>query len=139
MQNSFERGITLLHSFWYEEAEREFEQIAEIDRKCAMADWGATMSLWHQLWDEATPATIKRGQTEIDKVQSLPLSTARCTAREGDYISALSAFYGQNGKTYEQRVSAYSAAMERLYQQFPADHEAAAFYALSLLSLPPIL
>lgn len=130
VQKSFERGIALLHSFWYEEAEREFEQIGEIDRKCAMAHWGVAMSLWHQLWDEPMPATIKRGQTEIDKAQCLPPSTAR----EHDYISALSAFYGQNGKTYEQRVSAYSAAMERLYQQFPADHEAAAFYALSLLS-----
>src|SRR2546422_5198007 len=84
----FERGIALLHSFWYEEAEREFEQIGEIDRKCAMAHWGVAMSLWHQLWDEPTPATIKRGQTEINKAQSLPPSTAR----ERDYISALSAF-----------------------------------------------
>jgi len=130
VQKSFERGIALLHSFWYEEAQREFEQIAESDPKCAMAHWGVAMSLWHQIWDEPSPATIKRGQMEMEKALSLSPSTPR----EQGYISALSAFYGRDEKTYEQRVSGYSAAMEHLYQRFPADHEAGAFYALSLLS-----
>lgn len=130
VQKSFERGIALLHSFWYEEAEREFEQISESDPKCAMAHWAIALSLWHQLWDEPTSATIKRGQAEIEKA----LSLSPPTPREQDYTSALSAFYGQSDKTYEQRVSGYSAAMEHLYQQFPTDHEAGAFYALSLLS-----
>ena len=29
MQKPFARGVALLHSFWYEEAEKEFVQIAE--------------------------------------------------------------------------------------------------------------
>ena len=130
VQKPFERGIQLLHSFWYEEAEREFEQISESNPKCAMAHWGVAISLWHQLWDEPTPATIKRGQTEMEKA----LSLSSATPRERGYISALSAFYGQSDKPYEQRLAGYSAAMEHLSQQFPADHEAGAFYALSLLS-----
>ena len=130
VQKSFERGIALLHSFWYEEAERQFEQISESDPKCAMAHWGIAMSLWHQLWDEPTSTTIKKGQTETEKA----LSLSPPTLREQGYISALSAFYGRNDKTYEQRVSGYSAAMEHLYLQFPADHEAGAFYALALLA-----
>src|ERR1700674_1502155 len=28
VQKPFERGVALLHSFWYEEAEKEFQQIA---------------------------------------------------------------------------------------------------------------
>jgi hypothetical protein len=130
VQERFERGIALLHSFWYEEAERQFEQIGESDPQCAMAHWGVAMSLWHQLWDEPTPATIKRGGAELYKAQSLRPPTPR----EQGYVSALSSFYGEGEKTYRQRASAYSAAMEHLYQQFPGDHEAAAFYALSLLS-----
>src|SRR5262249_54319434 len=95
-----------------------------------MAHWGIAMSLWHQLWDEPTSTTIKKGRTETEKA----LSLSPPTPREQGYISALSAFYGHNDKTYEQRVTGYSAAMERLYLQFPADHEAGAFFALALLS-----
>lgn len=88
------------------------------------------MSLWHQLWDEPTPSTIKRGETELEKAQSL----SPTTPREQGYISALSAFFAPNENTFEQRATAYSAAMNRLYEQFPTDHEAGGFYALSLLS-----
>ena len=37
VQKPFERGIALLHSFWYEEAEKEFQDIAKNDPQCAMA------------------------------------------------------------------------------------------------------
>ena len=52
VQKPFERGVALLHSFWYEEAEKEFVDIARDDPHCAMAHWGIAMSLWHQLWNE---------------------------------------------------------------------------------------
>src|SRR5579862_1177547 len=52
VQKPFARGVALLHSFWYEEAEKEFLQIAKDDPNCAMAHWGVAMSIWHQLWDE---------------------------------------------------------------------------------------
>ena len=57
VQKPFERGVALLHSFWYEEAEKEFAQIAKNDPKCAMAHWGVAMSLWHQLWNNPDDAT----------------------------------------------------------------------------------
>jgi hypothetical protein len=37
VQKSFERGVALLHSFWYEEAEKQFAEVAQKDPKCAMA------------------------------------------------------------------------------------------------------
>ncbi len=52
VQKPFARGVALLHSFWYEEAEKEFLQIAKDDPHCAMAHWGVAMSIWHQLWNE---------------------------------------------------------------------------------------
>ncbi|HET7209882.1 MAG TPA: hypothetical protein VFI95_25140, partial [Terriglobales bacterium] len=51
VQKPFERGVALLHSFWYEEAQKEFEDISQQDPQCAMAYWGVAMSLWHQLWN----------------------------------------------------------------------------------------
>ena len=61
VQKTFERGVALLHSFWYEEAEKAFQQVVKDDPQCAMAHWGVAMSLWHQLWDDPNDATLKRG------------------------------------------------------------------------------
>src|ERR1700693_332656 len=36
----FDRGVALLHDFWYEEAQRQFEEIAKAEPHCAMAHWG---------------------------------------------------------------------------------------------------
>src|SRR5579862_4128989 len=89
VQKPFERGVALLHSFWYEEAEKEFAQIAKDDPSCAMAHWGVAMSLWHQLWDHPNAEITKRGLAELKKAQSLHPETNR----ERDYIGALRAFY----------------------------------------------
>jgi tetratricopeptide (TPR) repeat protein len=129
VQKPFERGVALLHSFWYEEAEKEFEQIAKDDPKCAMAQWGLAMSQWHQLWNHPDAATTKKGRAEIKKARSLHAATAR----ERDYIDAMKAFYGGKGN-FDRRATAYSNAMEKVYQRNPEDHEAVAFYALSLLA-----
>jgi tetratricopeptide (TPR) repeat protein len=131
-QRALGRGVALLHSFWYEEAEKEFVEIAKDDPACAMAHWGVAMSLWHQLWDRPNAATIKRSMAELKKAQSLHPATDR----ERDYITALRAFY-QNKGDHDKRAKAYSQAMEGVYQRYPSDREAAAFYALSLLASEP--
>lgn len=129
VQKPFERGVALLHSFWYEEAEKEFRQIAKDDPQCAMAHWGIAMSLWHQLWNRPDAATVKRGQDEIETAKSLHPKTER----EKAYIDAAGAFYTQKGD-HNARAEAYSKSMEQLHQRFPDDLEGATFYALSLLA-----
>ncbi len=134
VQQPFARGIALLHSFWYEEAEKEFAQIVQADPSCAMAHWGVAMSLWHQLWDHPNAATIKRGVAELKKAQALDPSTDR----ERDYIATLKTYYVKSGRrAHDQRVQAYSQALEHTCQRYPDDREAAAFYALSLLAAEP--
>src|ERR1700747_1521527 len=64
VQKPFERGVALLHSFWYEQAEKEFLQVAKDDPHCAMAHWGVAMSLWHQLWNQPDAKVISRGLGE---------------------------------------------------------------------------
>jgi tetratricopeptide (TPR) repeat protein len=128
-QKTFERGVALLHSFWYEEAEKEFVAIEKDDPACAMAHWGVAMSLWHQLWDKPNAATVKRGMTELKEAQSL----RPATDRERDYIAALSSFYRKKG-AHDERARAYSQAMEGVHQRYAGDREAAVFYALSLLA-----
>ncbi|MFZ0662927.1 MAG: hypothetical protein WAM66_09570 [Acidobacteriaceae bacterium] len=129
-QASFNRGVALLHDFWYEEAQPQFERIAKADPGCAMAHWGIAMSVFHQIWDRPDAATMKLGWAQMEKAQSLRAKTER----ERDYIGALATFYKPGYPDYMARVTAYSAAMGRLYQKYPDDVDAGAFYALSLLA-----
>lgn len=133
-QKTFEKGVALLHSFWYEEAEKTFVEVEKQDPKCVMSDWGQATSLWHQLWNRPNVATIERAQTILKKAEATPAPTDR----ERDYIQAIRAFYSNSEKMdHEARARAYSDAMEKLYQKYPDDHEASAFYALSLLASEP--
>jgi hypothetical protein len=135
VQKPFERGVAMLHSFWYEEAEKGFLQIEKDDPRCAMAHWGVAMSLWHQLWNEPDAKVIKRGRDAVTVAEKLPNQS---TPREKAYLSAIGAFYGDSEKLdHAARAKAYSDAMKKVYETYPDDHEAAAFYALSLLTSEP--
>jgi tetratricopeptide (TPR) repeat protein len=151
VQKPFARGVALLHSFWYEEAEKEFLAITHTDSRCAMAHWGIAMSLWHQLWNEPDANVIKRGLGEAADAEKLasepdlskayitkPALAKPATPREKAYIAAVAAFYSDSGKLdHDARAKAYSDAMKKVYESYPEDHEAATFYALSLLASEP--
>ena len=135
VQKPFERGVALLHSFWYEEAEKEFLQIAKQDPHCAMAHWGVAMSLWHQLWDSPKAKVIARGLNEVNAAAK---KTQKASPREQAYITSIRVFYSDSTKSdHDARAKAYSDAMKKVYGTYPDDHEAAAFYALSLLASEP--
>jgi tetratricopeptide (TPR) repeat protein len=134
VQAQFERGVALLHSFWYEEAEKQFNQIIQEDPRCAMAHWGVAMSLWHELWNHPDRKTIKKGLAEVNKAKRMHSTDDR----ERGYISAIDAFYsGSKGRDYHDRALAYTKVMETNYQRHPEDREGAAFYALALLASAP--
>jgi tetratricopeptide (TPR) repeat protein len=133
VQTSFVRGVALLHDFWYQEAQRQFEEIAKADPNCAMAHWGVAMSLYHQIWDRPDDGTVARGWGEMQAAQAHPAKSAR----ERGYVTALSEFYKPSPRDYQARVDAYAAAMGALYQHYPKDTDAGAFYALALLASQP--
>ncbi len=134
-QAAFNRGVALLHDFWYDRAEEQFKVIAAADPRCAMAYWGEAMSTWHQIWDRPSQATLQRGSELVQQGQKIGAKTQR----ERDYLNALAEFYENYQKaSFETRVTAYSNAMAKLYEKYPQDHDAAAFYALSLLAAAPL-
>jgi len=133
VQARFTRGVALLHDFWYQEARRQFEEIEKADPSCAMAHWGVAMSLFHQIWDRPDDATVAHGWREMRAAQAHPAKTAR----EREYVAALSGFYQPDRRDYQSRIEGYAAAMAKLYQDYPRDTDAGAFYALSLLAAQP--
>ncbi len=134
-QKQFNRATALLHSFWYEEAEKAFAAVAKDDPKCVMAHWGVAMSLYHPVWAPSTPAELKKGWAAVEKAKSVDAKSDR----ERDYIAAIEAFYKDSDRLdHRTRALAYEKAMERVYLRYPKDREAAIFYALALLGTGPI-
>jgi tetratricopeptide (TPR) repeat protein len=129
-QAPFNRGVALLHDFWYEEADPQFAAIIKADPGCAMAHWGLVMSSFHEIWDRPDEAARAKGWDELQKAQALGAKTPR----ENSYIEALSEFYLPGKAAYSERISRYSAAMGKLYAAYPQEVDAGAFYALSLLA-----
>ncbi|HZS59197.1 MAG TPA: hypothetical protein VFA43_08005 [Gemmatimonadaceae bacterium] len=130
VQDQFERGVALLHSFWYEESFHTFAAVTAADSGCAMAYWGQAMSLLHPLWAPPSLDDIKRGHELSERAAMLAH-----TPRERDYADAIAAYYGDRPTpAYRERIGAYEQGMEKTYRQNPDDHEAAIFYALAIVS-----
>lgn len=130
-QQDFVRGVLLLHSFEFEPAAEAFRAAQEADPDFAMAYWGEAMTYNHPLWaeqdrDAAVAALERLAPTPEARAEKAP------TAREKQWLGAIEALYTGDGGKYA-RDFAYRDAMRRMYEQYPEDHEVAAFYALSLL------
>ena len=127
VQDQFDRGVALLHSFSYAAAENAFQRVAELDPRCAIAHWGMAMVYFHQLWDPPlVPATISIAQSEIQRAQQIGAGSER----EREFIRALGLLY-QDATTvpYRTRASNYEHAMGGLAAQNRKDVEAQVFYA----------
>ena len=138
VQQQFDRGVALLHSFAYTPAENAFRRVAELDPQCAMAHWGIAMTYFHQLWDPPlSPATISTALREIQLAQQIRVSKSirASSERERKFIDALGLIY-QDAVTvpYRTRALNYDRAMGDLAAENRKDVEAQAFYALALLA-----
>jgi tetratricopeptide (TPR) repeat protein len=134
VQKPFERGLALLYSFEYDEADTQFKEVSAKDPQCAMAYWGQAMSLYHQLWSRPGKEDLKRGAELLEKAKAIKSTTPR----ERDYIGALAVFYGDSDKLdHPHRADAYTAAMAGVYERNKKDREAGVFYSLALLASGP--
>lgn len=125
-QASFLRGLAALHSFWYEEALDAFRESTRIEPDFMMGYWGEAMAQNHPLWTEQDTSAARE---VIAKIKDTP----KLSERERAYLNAVKLLYGQGEK--RTRDLAYSEAMKKIYQDYPDDLDAAAFYSLSLLGL----
>ena len=128
-QEEFNRGVAILHSFYYPEAVRSFTKVTQIDPACAMGYWGVAMASWYPLWFPPTKESLMQGRAAVEKARS----AGPKTEREGGYISAIGVFYQDFEKLdHKTRALAYEKAIEQVHRLHPDDGEAATFYALAL-------
>jgi len=132
VQEQFDRGVALLHSFAYSASENAFRGVADRDPRCAMAHWGIAMTYFHQLWDPPlVPTTIPHAQKEIQLAQQIGAGTER----ERQFIRALGLIYHDaDAIPYHTRASNYERAMSEIASKNRRDVESQVFYALALLA-----
>ncbi len=132
VQGGFDRAVALLHHMMYVEARSAFEALAAEDPDCAMAQWGIAMTLFQPLWPtRPSPEDLTRGWEAVESAKALGPGSER----EAAFVAAAEAFYREPESTdYWGRIQRFEVAMQEVYEAYPDDRDAAAFYALSYLA-----
>jgi peroxiredoxin len=121
VQQWFDQGITLLHGFWWFEAERTMRWCIKLDPECAMAYWG--LALANKEDPERSAEFLKEAVKRKDSV----------TPRERAFIETAELFAAiRNAKGDDRRDAEEAAlvAIDRLLMDYPNDVEAKAMYWL---------
>jgi tetratricopeptide (TPR) repeat protein len=129
VQAAFERGVAMLHSFWYSEGEKTFREVLRNDPRCAIATWGvASILMSNALAGQgASPQGAEQAQAAIEEGRRIGAQTER----ERDYIEAVAAYYKDFAARPErERQVSRARAYEALAQRYSTDDEAQIFYAL---------
>jgi hypothetical protein len=131
-----ERGVAMLHSFWFESAEHEFREIIAADPQCAMGHWGRALTMMGNPMTRAAapPAAMREGRLAADRAAAL---AAGATHREQMYIAATTAFYADETRDHATRMRALEQAFAALHEAHPEDMEAAIFHARTLVANAP--
>src|SRR4029077_19703270 len=131
VQETFQRGVAMLHSFRYGEAEKTFREVLAQDPSCAIATWGIAAILMSKPLTGIGPSKewAARAQAAIDQGRQIGAKSQR----ERDYIEAVAAYYEDWANRPERtRQQNRAKAFEALAARYPADDEAQIFYALYL-------
>ena len=131
VEQRFARAMALLHSFWANDAIKEFNAVLQEDPSCAIAYWGMAVALQQNPLTALAPSA-QATQAALAGLEKAKGAGAK-TQRERDYLAAIELIYKDADKTdLRSRRLAYEKAMEALAQRYPDDPEAATFYALAL-------
>ena len=135
-QASLERGVALLHSFWFRESERAFRDVLAKDADCAIAGWGiASAFIGNTFATGPNPTQAQQAKEAIERARA----TSRKTDREQNYIEAIAQYYDYYpARPHGQRMKALSDAFEIVAKRFPEDDEAQIFSAVYLTATQPL-
>jgi hypothetical protein len=129
VQPKFDRAMALYHSFDWPRSKQAFAEIAQLDGRCAMAQWGLAMVASDNPFGWPVSLKLKDGADAIRKAKEI----GAATPRERNYVEALEALYADYERTpHRPRALAYEQAMERLAAKYPEDAEARILYALAV-------
>ena len=124
-------GLLQLHNFEFEDARVSFQAAQDLDPEFGMSYWGEALTYEHMLWNrfetEKSRGVIQRlGSTVAEREAMFT------TEREKDYLRSIEVLFAEG--TQEEREIKYSAALGEMQKKYPNDLDAAALYAISLIT-----
>ena len=115
VQKDFDRGIALLHSFWFSAAIESFNSVLKTDPQCVMAQWGIAMSWWgNPFAGFRSPQAMKTALTALDAAKA----SGAGTDREKAYLAAVDLLF-RDAATVDQRTHDPSRTKRR-WRRWPA-------------------
>ena len=135
VQPEFERGVAMLHSYWFSYAGKTFRGVLEKDPKCAIAYWGMALDLLgNTLSAPPSRAAAQAAWELLEQARAIEVKTQR----ERDWIDAIRTYFRDHDKVaVDARLLAYNKAMRELAERYPDDFEAQVYYALTLQASAP--
>jgi len=116
VQKWFDQGNTLLHSYWFYEAERAFRWSLKLDPECAMCYWGM--------------ARVTSGTRRTTFIQEAAKRKDKVTPREKLYIETWEQRWAQDdGLSEEARQQRFDRALQEICINYPDDIEAKLLFA----------
>jgi tetratricopeptide (TPR) repeat protein len=135
VQQYFNQGLMLSYGFNHAEAARSFFEAVQLDSSCAMAYWGFAYVLGPNYNGGMEEDNFQRAYQAVTKAISL---IQNCTPKEAALIKALAARYAENPPADRSALDiAYTAAMKKVYEQYPSDPDIGALYAEAMMNLHP--
>jgi tetratricopeptide (TPR) repeat protein len=131
VQPQFNRAVALMHSFQFADAIVAFQAILQSEPSCSIAYWGIALSDWGNPFAAGlkSPGQLEEGLKAVQQGQGTPAKTER----ERAYVAAVARLYTDTtNMDQHSRTVAYEEAMAAVSAAYPADTEAAIFYALAL-------
>jgi len=137
-QRYFDQGLVLAYGFNHAQAIAAFTEATKLDPRCAMAWWGIALAHGPNI-NMPMDSTSERPAWEA--LQAALALAAGATEAEHAYILALARRYADpddpRRPARAAMDSAYAAAMREVRARYPADADAGALFAESLMDLNP--
>jgi tetratricopeptide (TPR) repeat protein len=133
-QKYFDQGLAFTYGFNHDEAERSFEQAAQLDPKMAMAYWGVALVLGPNYNLPGDPARGKKAYEAVAKARALKPGAS---PEERDLIDAVAQRYGANGEGSTALDQSYANAMRMVAHKYTNDLDVQTLFAESLMDLHP--
>ncbi len=124
-RSHFFHGLLALHSFWYDEAQKQFQAAIDADKSFSMAYWGLAMSKAKLLWGDDDLEGGYAALAAMPAPDQLP-------RREQAWVMAAVSLFKKGQSVRDSRL-AFLKVMEALHKQYP-DDESAVFLSIALLS-----
>jgi tetratricopeptide (TPR) repeat protein len=144
-QRWFDLGLNWCFAFNKAEGAKCFRKALEFDSECAMAHWGIAYGcgpFYNMTWRDHSEEEANRATgTAYEHIQMAKALAGHATELENRLVETLACRvqkpHSVAADEFDRWDDDYAAALRRVYQQYPGDHDVAALFVEALIMRTP--